>query len=400
MENVYVINEKCTMCKLCIKECLVNAISIKESKVNINDKCVLCGTCVSICKSNAIILNNKKHTEVYDIKNYKGVWVFGEQNKGELSEVALELLGEGRRLADKLGVDLSIILLGYKISDTIDKLIAHGADNVFIVDDPIVERFNDEIYSDIVAQLIDENKPEIFLIGATTYGSSLAPRVATRIGTGLTADCTNLEIDTDRRLLLQTRPTFGGSLMATIICPNHRPQMSTVKTNVMKPIEPDYTRSGNVIRTKVTMNYNVGSKIIESYNGIFSNVNLNDAKIIVGIGRGVEKLETLKLIQEFAACLGATIGASRGLVETGLVESQYQIGQTGLTVSPKIYFACGISGATQHIVGMLSSEIIIAINKDPNAPIFKIADIGIVGDITQVISELTKQFKLKETIAR
>ncbi len=273
------------------------------------------------------------------------------------------------------------------------ELISYGADNVYLVDHPSLQRFNDESYADIFTQLISRYKPEIVLMGATTYGRSLGPRVASRLNTGLTADCTQLEIDTERRLLLQTRPAFGGNLMATIICPDHRPQMSTVRPKVMKALDPDPSRVGEIIRPDVDIPLDTRVKVLETVTTLCEKVNLTEADIIVSGGRGLGDPGNFALVEELAQILGGAVGASRAVVDAGWVDYSHQVGQTGKTVGPKVYFACGISGAVQHLAGMSSSDTIIAINKDPDAPIFKVATFGITGDVVEVLKALISEFK-------
>lgn len=393
MANISIIREKCIGCKLCIKACPFNAIEVKEKKADILDNCTLCGSCVSSCKFNAIDFKKDELSDKPDISGYKGVWVFGEQKNGVPANVTYELLGAGRKLADDLEVSLSVVILGNNLNEAVKQLISYGADKVYVVDDPTLNNFNDESYADIFVQLIQKHKPEIVLYGASTYGRSLAPRISSRLNTGLTADCTGLEIDLEKRILLQTRPAFGGNLMATIICPNHRPQMSTVRPKVMKELEPDLSRKGEIIRPDVRVLKDTKIKVEKVVEDIYETVNLTDADIIVSAGRGIGDPKNLKLVEDLAKVLGAAVGASRAVVDAGWIEYSHQVGQTGKTVGPKVYFACGISGAVQHLAGMSSSDIIIAINKNPEAPIFKFATYGIVGDILEVIPALTKEFK-------
>lgn len=395
MTGIEIITDKCVGCKLCVKACMFSAIDMKDKKAVINDNCTLCGACVSSCKFDAIQMEKEKARKSVDISEYKGVWVFAEQKHGVVSQVAFELLGEGRKLADTLSVPLSAVLIGNNVPKQAKKLIAYGADNVYYVEHQSVENYNDESYTDIFVQLIEEYKPEIVLIGATTYGRSFAPRVASRLNTGLTADCTGLEIDPEERLLLQTRPAFGGNLMATIICPNHRPQMSTVRPKVMKPLEPDYSRTGEIIQPGVIIPENLKVKVLDVVQTVCETVSLSEADIIVSGGRGLGEAKNYALVEELARVLGGAAGASRAIVDAGWVDYSHQVGQTGKTVGPKVYFACGISGAVQHLAGMSSSDIIIAINKNPDAPIFKIATYGIIGDVREILPELIKQFKDK-----
>lgn len=395
MASISILSEKCIGCKQCIGGCPFGAIKVEEKKAQILDNCTLCGACVSSCKFNAIDFIKDQVEETADLSAFKGVWIFGEQKNGTPAGVVLELLGEGRKLADQLQVGLSAVLLGENMEDTARTLISYGADTVYMVDHPSLKNFNDESYSDIFVQLIEKYKPEIVLMGATTYGRSLAPRVSSRLNTGLTADCTGLEIDPEKRILLQTRPAFGGNLMATIICPNHRPQMSTVRPKVMKAPEQDKQRQGEIIKPDVKIPDDIKIKVLDVVNNLCEMVNLTEADIIVSAGRGIGNPKNLALVEELAKVLGAAVGASRAVVDAGWIEYSHQVGQTGKTVGPKVYFACGISGAIQHLAGMSSSDTIIAINKNPEAPIFRVATFGIVGDVLEVLPSLISEFKAK-----
>lgn len=393
MASIRIITEKCYGCRICLKACPFNAIDMVDKKAVIQDSCTLCGACVSSCRFEAIELEKDETEAAGDISAYRGVWVFAEQKDGEVANVVLELLGEGRKLADRLGEKLSAVLPGDGMEAAARKLVSYGADNVYMVDHPSLKRFNDESYADIFTQLIEKYKPEIVLMGATTYGRSLAPRVASRLNTGLTADCTKLEIDPERRLLLQTRPAFGGNLMATIICPDHRPQMATVRPKVMKALDPDLSRIGEIIRPDVVIPEDTRVKVIDVVTTLCEKVSLTEADIIVSGGRGLGDPKNFALVEELADLLGGAVGASRAVVDAGWIDYSHQVGQTGKTVGPKVYFACGISGAVQHLAGMSSSDTIIAINKDPEAPIFKAATLGIVGDVLEVLPALISEFK-------
>jgi electron transfer flavoprotein alpha subunit len=321
--------------------------------------------------------------------------VVAEHLHGRLRRGTYELLGEGRRLADKLGVELSAVLLGDQVQALAADLIAHGADKVYLAQDPVLAHYRTGPHTDVLAGLINQHQPEVVLISATPQGRDLAPRLAARLSAGLTADCTGLDISENDRLLVQTRPAFGGNLMATIICRQARPQMATVRPGVMKALEANPARAGEVVTASVHLDERgILAKIIEiiQQEGE-SQVNLQDAEIIVSGGRGMGKAESFALIRELAEVLGGAVGASRGAVDAGWIPAYHQVGQTGRTVQPKLYLACGISGAVQHLAGMSSSDCIIAINKDPAAPIFNVATYGVVGDLFEIVPALTKKLK-------
>ncbi len=392
--SIKIINDKCTGCKLCIKSCPFGAIEVKERKAIIDfGKCNLCGACVPICKFAAIEMK-KKDTPTRDLSMYKGVWVFCEQKKGKVQSISWELLGEGKKLADKLGTELCGILLGKDISKEAEAIIHRGANKVYLVDAPELEKFLDEPYTNVLVDLINEYKPEILLCGASTIGRSLISRVAIKIKTGLTADCTGLDIDDEKKILLQTRPAFGGNIMATIITPNYRPQMATVRHKVMKEPEINKSLKGEVIKKSFDSKIlKSRTEIIDVIEELESTVNLTEADIIVSGGRGVGGPENFNMIRELAQVLNGAVGASRSAVDADWISYSHQVGQTGKTVCPKIYIACGISGQIQHLIGMQSADIIIAINRDPDAPIFNIATYGIVGDIFEIVPAMTKRFK-------
>jgi electron transfer flavoprotein alpha subunit len=390
--------EKCVGCSLCVKACTQNAIEIIGRKAVIDTaRCNLCAACVEACKKySAIAITKERVGTGIDISQFKNVAVFIEQHNGAVAGVSYEMLGEGRKLADRLGEKLVAVLIGCAMQKPAEELIKYGADTVCYSDGGDLVRFSDERYAGIVADFIVQTKPAIFLAGATAIGRSFVPKVAARVYGGLTADCTKLEIDVDKRLLLGTRPAFGGNLMATIICPHHRPQMATVRHKVMKPAVRDERRTGNVVIKKFE-NGTVAdrARILDFVKEMESTVNIAEADIIVAGGRGIGKPENFALLRELAQTLGGAVGASRAAVDAGWIPYSHQVGQTGKTVCPKLYIACGISGSLQHMAGMQSSEHIIAINRDPAADIFQIADLGVVGDVTQVVPALTKAFKEK-----
>lgn len=325
---------------------------------------------------------------------YRGVWVFIEQNDGKIEGVSLELLGAGRKLADKLEVPLSGVLLGYEIKSLSREVIAYGADQVYVIDHEVMKDYRTESYMKAVINLAEKYKPEIFLYGATSNGKDLASAVATDLSTGLTADTTMLDVEVEKRLLEASRPAFGGNIMATILCKKHRPQMATVRPKVMKAMEPDPDRHGEVIEEPIALREDdMRTKVIKIVKDVTKKVNLAEAHVVVAGGKGMGDLQNFQLIHELADTIGATVGGTRDVVEAGWLPHEQQVGQTGETITPKIYFAIGISGAIQHVVGMKNSEFIIAINKDPQAPIFDVATYGIVGDALEIVPKLIKEFK-------
>ncbi|MCI0468494.1 MAG: FAD-binding protein [Nitrospirae bacterium] len=392
--RIVVDTDRCTACGQCVDSCPFTAIEMKNDKAFINEYCQFCRACLSACPEGAIIeiAEEGDIQGAADISGYKGVWVFAEQREGRIAPVAFELLGAGRRLATELKTDLSAILFG-GTKEAADELIKWGADKVYHCSDKIFASFNDEPYSRLLADLINKHKPEIVLAGATPIGRSFIPRVAARLKTGLTADCTSLQIDEGTRALLQVRPAFGGNIMATIICPNHRPQMATVRPRVMKRGDFNEHRKGEIISVSAD-NLSCRTKVLDTVKEAAEHlVNLQDAEVIVAGGRGMGGTKGFELLQELAGLLNAAVAASRAAVDEGWIPYSHQVGQTGKTVCPKVYIACGISGAVQHLVGMQSSDVIIAINKNPDAPIFNAATCGIVGDANEVVPMLIKKLK-------
>ncbi len=388
--------ELCTGCGACVTACPFCALvqRAEDGKVDVNEACTVCGACLDACPVGALSMEiEEKKADAGALDAYRGLWVFAEQRGGNVQEVAFELLGEGRVLADRLGVELCAVLLGHRVKACAATLFEHGADKVYVVDHPALEKYTAEPYSEAMSALIHRYKPEIVLAGATSMGRGFFARVAIQVNAGLTADCTELDVDMEKRLLLQTRPAFGGNIMACIICPDHRPQMATVRPKVFKHPAPETGRTGTVIEEKLELKDPV-VKVVEIVNAMQNEVNVAGAEFIVTGGRGLGAPENFKLMTELAEALGgAAVGASRAAVDAGWISSFHQVGQTGKTVRPKIYIACGVSGQIQHLVGMSSSDTIIAINKDPDAPIFGVADIGIVGDLFQVVPELIKSLR-------
>lgn len=330
----------------------------------------------------------------FPLEAYKGVWVYAEQRHGKLMPTSLELLGEGRKLADDLGVELSALLVGNEVEYLCAELNYYGADKVYLAEHELLEEYTTDGYTKVIVDAVNEYKPEIILIGATNIGRDLGPRLAARLNTGLTADCTGLAIDKEKRIILQTRPAFGGNIMATIITPNHRPQMSTVRPGVMRKAKKDDSRPVAVEKIKCKLSAeDIHTTVLEVVKAAKQIVNLVEAEFIVSGGRGLGGPEGFKLLQQLADELGGVVGSSRAAVDSAWISQDHQVGQTGKTVRPRVYIACGISGAIQHLAGMQNSDCIIAVNKNPDAPIFKVADYGIVGDLFKVVPMMVEEVK-------
>lgn len=326
-------------------------------------------------------------------EEYKNIFVFVEQREGKIQNVGLELLGKARELADDLGQEVYAMFLGHNIKNQAQELISFGADKVLLVEDESLAVYTTEPYTQAITQMINEQKPSIVLIGSTTIGRDLGPRVSARVNTGLTADCTKLEINEEDKELWSTRPAFGGNLMATIVCPNHRPQMSTVRPGVMQRMAKDTNRKGEVLEYKVSFNRDKFKvKVLETVKKE-ANIDITEAKVLVSGGRGVGNKEGFKKLEALAEVLKGEVSSSRAMVDAGVIDHERQVGQTGKTVRPNLYLACGISGAIQHVAGMESSEFIVAINKDKYAPIMQLADLGIVGDLHKIVPMLTERIK-------
>ncbi len=386
--------EKCTACGICEGNCAFGAIAVQGEYAVVNEQCRLCGSCVENCPSGALSLDKVESHPQEDLSAYHGIMVFAECRHGILAPVTHELLGIGRKLADQRGAGLAVVVLGEGLDRYAPALIASGADTVLLVQHKALAQFQEDIYARLLARIIRERKPEVVLAGATAIGCSVVPYVATLLGTGLTADCTGLSIREEDGLLLQTRPAFGGNIMATIECPNTRPQMATVRPKVMTPAEPDPSRKGEVLQIVPTDDeVQSAATVLESVQSAGDQVNIQEVEALVAGGRGLGSEKGFALLRELADELNASVAASRAAVDAGWIPYPHQVGQTGKTVCPKLYVACGISGAVQHTVGMQSSKVVVAINRDPEAPIFNVASYGLVGDLYEIIPELTRQLR-------
>lgn len=431
---------RCIGCGACVAECPVDALDLVDGLAVVNhEKCIRCGKCVRVCPVNALNLEREgdgpqpdkrdpsagkyhefsqqqplpEQVREYAVerpkeaggegvsaeREYQGVWVFIEQRRGDVAPVSWELLGEGRKLAETLHVQLAGVLLGSDVEALIPEVFAYGADEIYVIDDPMLKDYRTETYATGLVDLVNRYKPEICLLGATALGRDLSGAVATELKTGLTADCTVLGIDQKTGLLQQTRPAFGGNIMATILCRNHRPQMATVRPRVMAMPERREGKEGPVHQEVLTIKEEaVRTTVVDFVKGKGRSVFLDKAEIIVSVGKGLGSKKNLYLAENLANVLGATVAGTRQAVEAGWLSHEHQIGQTGVTVRPKVYFALGISGAIQHLVGMETSDCIIAINNDPEAPIFKVANYGLVGDLFQIVPALTKEFEQRMSL--
>ena len=425
---IEILKDKCIGCGQCFKSCPYDAFEFEPYDGNklgkvakVNAKCSFCNQCLTACKFGAI--QEKKQDAAVDLSAYKHIWVFAEQRQGKIQNVALELIGEGKRLAKDISEDTQIcaVLMGNNIDHLAQECFEYGAEKVYMVQDPLLENFTTDGYTKVMKQLIDEYKPEIVLYGATHIGRDFAPRIAARCNTGLTADCTHLDVKVSKYIefakanttldtstldpndpstgIKQTRPAFGGNLMATIICPKTRPQMSTVRPGVMQKQERVPGATGEIVNVKPDIKASdIRIEIKDIVKSMKEMVSLTDAKIICSGGRGLGDASGFELIQKFADKVGGVVGSSRAAVDAGWIDHSHQVGQTGTTVKPEIYFACGISGAIQHLAGMQTSNCIVAINKDPDAPIMEVADYAIVGDLYKVIPEIIAEWDNAEAL--
>lgn len=388
--TIWIERDLCDGCRRCVKACPYDAIAVEDGKPSILDRCTNCGACLAECKNEAI-RSDAVPKEIPDFSDHQGVWVYAEQRDGVLAKVTLELLGIAQALAEKRSQNVYAVLLGHGVENLAQALIRHGADHVYLAEDGSLRQYRTLAHVKILETLIKENKPEILLIGATHIGRDLAPRLSRRVGAGLTADCTSLSIDPQEGILLQTRPAFGGNVMATIANRYSRPQMATVRPGVMEA-RIDEAREGTITRCDVQLDQaEIKTKVLEVFQEKRKHTAITDAKVIVAGGRGVNGQEGFEMLRALANMLEGEVAGTRIVAEKGYIPAECQVGQTGKTVKPGLYIACGISGAIQHRAGMMNSRYIIAINKDPDAPIFKVADWGIVGDLNDIVPELIRQ---------
>jgi electron transfer flavoprotein alpha subunit len=389
MSTPVYVSDGCIGCELCVAACPFGAIEMKDGVASITEVCRACGQCIDACPQSVIIMSE---AEKLDTSSWKGVMIFGELLEGEVHKVSYELIGKAKELAAQLNEPVYAVVLGSNVDDAAQKLLERGVDKVFVYDDPALDKFRDDPYSDLLAQCCKEEKPSIFLVGATSIGRSMGPRVAAKLRTGLTADCTSLDIDIETNLLRQTRPAYGGNIMATIETPNSRPQMATVRYKMFNEA-PVVDSTGEIVKKSFDMSKVRDRVKILGFEAAGEQVSISDADIIVAGGLGMGKPEGFELMQELASALGGAVGSSRPAVDEGWIDYRHQVGLSGRTVRPQLYIACGISGAVQHQAGMKTTDVIIAINKDPEAPIFRISTLGAVGDLYEVVPRLIEKIK-------
>ena len=387
MPSVWIDYDLCDGCTLCIKKCPYGAVELQEGRPRILDHCTCCGLCLEVCKQGALQTDIQPRA-IPDFSSWRGIWVFAEQHDGRLADVGLELLGKARELGEQRSEEVCALLLGNRVEDLAGTLFSYGADRVYLVQDPLLGTYSTEGYTAALSRLVDAYQPDILLVGATDLGRDLAPRLARRVGAGLTADCTGLKIDAEEGILLQTRPAFGGNIMATIANRFSRPQMATVRPGVMEK-KTGFPSAGVLCReeagiTEQTIRVNRLDIRPEEHEPI----DLTKARVVVTAGRGAASKEGLALLGELARALDGELAGTRALIEEEWLPPDRQIGQTGQTVRPELYIGCGVSGAVQHRAGMSGSRYVIAVNQDSRAPIFQVADWGLVGDLFQIIPEL------------
>ncbi|MHA1271429.1 MAG: FAD-binding protein [Candidatus Helarchaeota archaeon] len=392
--KIIINKELCNGCGNCYEICPNDAIDFDENDIAfITEKCNECLKCIDACTQKAIIIKQSSETLKGNLDEYRGVWVYVEHENMRIPNVVLELLGIGKKLASKLSVDLSAIVLGNNIKNITEILFNYGADKIYLIEDKLLQDYKTISYTNSLEFLINKYKPEIILFPATCLGRDLAPRLACRLETGLSADCTQLDINKDRNLV-QIKPGYNANVYITILTTNHRPQIVTIRPKIFDIPQKVSGKKGVIIEESIDLKESSNwTELLDIIKEAKKTANLEESQVIIAGGKGLGKPENFKLIEEFASCLNAGIGASRVVVDDGWIPHYHQIGQTGKTVKPKIYIACGISGAIQHIIGMRSSDFIIAINKDPDAPIFKVADIGIVADLFEILPVIIRKLK-------
>ncbi|MCW4049551.1 MAG: electron transfer flavoprotein subunit alpha [Candidatus Bathyarchaeota archaeon] len=380
----------CIGCGLCVDSCPFDAIEMVDEVAVITEACRACGECVDACPSGVIVMKEAAEAVLTD---YKGVMVYAEHRNGRVHPVSYELLGKAQELAAQLMEPVYAVIVGSGVGAGAEELVSRGADKVFVYDDPALKDFRDDPYSDLLTQCCNEEKPSIFLVGATSIGRSMGPRVAAQLKTGLTADCTSLSIDDETGFLWQTRPAYGGNIMATIYTPMSRPQMATVRYKMFPEAKKVDNPKGVIINKTVNMNMVKDRVKVLGFEEAKEQVSITDADIIVSGGLGMGESTGFELMQKLATALGGAVGASRPTVDEGWIDYRHQVGLSGRTVRPQVYLACGISGAVQHQAGMKTSDVIIAVNKDPEAPIFRISNLGVVGDLYEVVPRLIEKIK-------
>lgn len=391
--GIVINKDLCVGCGACTGACGAAALEIgAEGFAVVNDNCVMCGMCVDTCPVGAITL--EKEDNGSDISAYEGIWVFCQQSEGKILDVAYQLLGKGRELADAMGTKLTAVVFGHKLQN-LESLIHAGADSVLAADDEKLAFCMDIPYAELLSKLITEKKPAAILYGATAFGRSVAPRVAATVQTGLTADCTILEIDPETKLLQQTRPAFGGNLMATIICPNTRPQMATVRPGVMPALTPDTSRKGEIEYVKDVNVSDAAVTLLKTISEAGGD-NITDYDVLVVAGKGIGAKKNMKIVKRLSELLGGTYGVSRPLIDAGFAEYKHQVGQTGCSVSPKLLISVGVSGAIQHLAGIGGAETIIAVNTDPEAPIFNVAHYAVVGDCLDFMKAMIEKLEAQQ----
>lgn len=391
---IKILSENCTGCGNCISICPVGALKLEDGIAVVQDNCTLCGACVSDCPFQAILLERKESVVKQDLASYKDIWVIAEVENNIPKDITYELIGKAIELSSDAKEKTHLVVLGGITTEAESKLIKSGVDNIYIVRDSIFDIYNTENFTKAYCQLIDAYKPNAILVGATINGRDFAPRVASRLATGLCADCTALGTVQDNAKLIEwTRPAFGGNIMATILAPNHRPQMGTVRPKVFKIMPEQTEKTASVTEVKINITADEFVKHI-SFDKITEKMEnkIEEAPILCSFGRGMSDEKSVALIREFAEVVGGTISCSRAVVDAGILDHSKQVGQSGKSVGPRTYFAFGISGAVQHLAGISNADIVIAVNKDPRAPIFQRADYGIVADAKEILPELIKQF--------